>query len=211
MRKTDPEGGGGVGSGIVDHDSLPKRDLGSNHAAAIAGSPGISGFLLGTDKTKLDNTSGTNTGDEAAASDTVAGVVELATEAETKTGTDATRAVTPAGMIGHEGMVKAWINFNGQGTVAINDSFNVSGLTDRGTGQYTPIWDTDFANPNYAVAGMAKFDSSNADVNFPGVGLDRESSNPAVGSIKIVTAARTQTGGQALDAEVVTVMAIGDQ
>lgn len=42
--------------------------------------------------------SGTNTGDEAAASTTVAGVVELATTAETTTGTDTTRAVTPDGL-----------------------------------------------------------------------------------------------------------------
>ena len=47
-------------------------------------------------QTYLTGQSGTNTGDEAAASATVAGVVELATDAETSTGTDTTRAVTPA-------------------------------------------------------------------------------------------------------------------
>jgi hypothetical protein len=46
------------------------------------------------------NLSGTNTGDEAAASTTVAGVVELATIAETNTGTDTSRAVTPDGLSG---------------------------------------------------------------------------------------------------------------
>lgn len=44
--------------------------------------------------------SGSNTGDEASASDSVAGVVELATTAETTTGTDTTRAVTPDGLAG---------------------------------------------------------------------------------------------------------------
>jgi len=52
------------------------------------------------EQTLLGNQSGTNTGDEAAASLTVQGIVELATIAETNTGTDATRAVTPDGLEG---------------------------------------------------------------------------------------------------------------
>jgi hypothetical protein len=48
--------------------------------------------------TYIENTSGTNTGDESDASATVKGIVELATTAETTTGTDATRAVTPDGL-----------------------------------------------------------------------------------------------------------------
>lgn len=56
--------------------------------------------LTAAKNTVLDNTSGTNTGDEAAASATVSGVVELATIAEVDTGTDDTRAVTPAGLAG---------------------------------------------------------------------------------------------------------------
>ena len=49
-------------------------------------------------KTALDAVSGTNTGDEPAASTTVAGIVKLATATETTTGTDTTRATTPAGV-----------------------------------------------------------------------------------------------------------------
>lgn len=44
--------------------------------------------------------SGNNTGDEVAATDSTAGVVELATEGETSTGTDTGRAVTPDGLAG---------------------------------------------------------------------------------------------------------------
>lgn len=50
------------------------------------------------EQTLLGNQSGTNTGDEPAASTTTAGVVELATNAETTTGTDTARATTPAGV-----------------------------------------------------------------------------------------------------------------
>ena len=33
------------------------------------------------------------------------------------------------------GACKAWINFNGTGTIAINDSYNVSTIADEGTGE----------------------------------------------------------------------------
>jgi hypothetical protein len=35
------------------------------------------------------------------------------------------------------GTAKAWVNFNGTGTVAIRASFNVASITDNGTGTYT--------------------------------------------------------------------------
>lgn len=50
--------------------------------------------------------------------------------------------------------VKAWINFNGTGTIAIRDSFNVSSITDNSTGEYTVTFQNAFADTNYcAVAG----------------------------------------------------------
>ena len=55
-------------------------------------------FMSDAQEAVLDATSGTNTGDEAAASTTVAGVVELATDAETTTGTATNRAITPANL-----------------------------------------------------------------------------------------------------------------
>ena len=35
------------------------------------------------------------------------------------------------------GVVKAWVNFNGIGAATINDSFNVASITRNGTGDYT--------------------------------------------------------------------------
>ena len=52
---------------------------------------------------------------------------------------------------------KAWVNFNGSGTVAIRDSFNVSSITDNGTGRYTINFTNAFSNANYAGAGLADF------------------------------------------------------
>ena len=46
-------------------------------------------------------------------------------------------------------LAKAWVNFNGQGTVAIRDSYNVSSITDLGTGQYLVNFSTAMNNTNY--------------------------------------------------------------
>ena len=44
---------------------------------------------------------------------------------------------------------KAWVNFNGTGTVAIRDSHNVSSITDNGTGDYTITLSNAMANTNW--------------------------------------------------------------
>ena len=46
--------------------------------------------------------------------------------------------------------IKCWVNFNGTGTIDINDSLNVSSLTDNDPGYYDVNWDRDFATANYA-------------------------------------------------------------
>jgi hypothetical protein len=45
------------------------------------------------------------------------------------------------------------VNFNGTGTVAINGSYNVSSITDDGTGDYDINFSTALADTNYAVVG----------------------------------------------------------
>ena len=51
-----------------------------------------------------------------------------------------------------QGLAKAWINFNGQGTPAARDSFNHSSLTDNSTGNYTFGIANDMSNANYAAS-----------------------------------------------------------
>ena len=45
---------------------------------------------------------------------------------------------------------KAWVNFNGTGTVAVRDSFNVASLTDGGTGAYTVGFTNNFSSADHA-------------------------------------------------------------
>ena len=46
---------------------------------------------------------------------------------------------------------KAWVNFNGTGTVAIRASFNVTSITDGGTGTYTVNFTNALTDANYAA------------------------------------------------------------
>ena len=63
-----------------------------------------------------------------------------------------------------QGSAKAWVNFDGTGTVAIRASFNVTSVTDNGTGDYTLNFTTALPDANYCCAQMG--------VTASGVGAD---------------------------------------
>jgi hypothetical protein len=46
---------------------------------------------------------------------------------------------------------KAWVNFDGTGTIATRDSFNVASLTDNGTGNYTVNLTSSMSNTSYSI------------------------------------------------------------
>jgi hypothetical protein len=52
-------------------------------------------------------------------------------------------------------LCRAWVNFNGTGTVAIRGSFNVSSITDNGTGDYTVNFTTAMPDANYSAVVSA--------------------------------------------------------
>lgn len=49
-----------------------------------------------------------------------------------------------------QGTAKAWLNMNGTGTIAQRDSFNVSSITDNGTGNYTMTFAIAQPSANYS-------------------------------------------------------------
>ena len=61
--------------------------------------------------------------------------------------------LTPANTAGQ--LCKAWVNFNGTGTVAIRASYNVSSITDNGVGDYTVNFTTALVDANFAATGFA--------------------------------------------------------
>lgn len=50
---------------------------------------------------------------------------------------------------------RAWVNYNGSGTVSIRDDDGVSSLTDRGSGLYTINFSNSFSSANYQMSGAA--------------------------------------------------------
>jgi len=59
------------------------------------------------------------------------------------------------GGINQARIAKAWVNFNGTGTVAIRESYNISSLTDRGTGLYTLNYSSNLSSADCSGAGGA--------------------------------------------------------
>ena len=76
---------------------------------------------------------------------------------------------TPAQI--EQGRAKSWCCLNAEGTETINDSFNVSSLTDNGTGDYVINFSTALANANCTVSvNCSRGDDNGGDVaNWGGV------------------------------------------
>ena len=64
-----------------------------------------------------------------------------------------------------QGLGKMFCSFNGTGTIAILDSFNASGITDRAQGKYTITIGNDMANAAFVQSGNAKKEDSTEDPN----------------------------------------------
>lgn len=122
----------------------------------------------------------------ADASETVKGIVEKATTAEAKAFTadkyidgERLRDAFNATGIAPFYACRAWVNFNGTGTVAIRASGNVSSITDNGVGRYTLNFATAMPDANYSMAGGTNESSvPTADELVGIVGISRRTSTP---------------------------------
>lgn len=81
--------------------------------------------------------------------------------------------------------VKAWVNFNGTGTVAIRASYNVSSITDNGVGQYTVNMASALNDVNYSMIGSCGNASNNTTIfSSPG-------SAPTTSAFQVLTMAQS--------------------
>lgn len=103
---------------------------------------------------------------------------------------------------GDKQVCTAWVNFNGTGTVAIRDSYNVSSITDNGAGQYTVNFTVNMANANYAVSGSTGFDSSSNNR----VVMPVDAASVTVSGVAIIT---RSAGGVAADSSYNAVQIFG--
>ena len=79
-----------------------------------------------------------------------------ATQAEMEGETAVAKFVPPDLVKNSPGVAKAWIQFNGESTVAINNSYNIASLTDNGSGDYTVAITTDMSGADFCLIGMSK-------------------------------------------------------
>ena len=92
------------------------------------------------------------------------------------------------------GTAKAWVNFNGAGTVAIRRAFNVSSITDTAVGVYRVNFTTAMPDANYAVI------SGPADWTTLGVSA---ASDATTSSVQLISRRPDNAGAQ--DREIVAV------
>jgi len=82
------------------------------------------------------------------------------------------------------GSAKAWCCWNGTGTAAIRDSYNVSSLVDNADGDYTFAYTSNFDSADYTIAGSFAF--SSAITNYVYSVQPRENSAVAAGSVRLL-------------------------
>lgn len=86
---------------------------------------------------------------------------------------------------------RAWVNFNGTGTVAIRASGNVSSITDNGTGDYTVNFTTAMPDVNSSVnVTCQRMDVTSFEATYSGI-RSNTSSNITTTSARVYTALST--------------------
>ena len=102
--------------------------------------------------------------------------------------TDASSNNSIATSVLFNGSNKVWINLNGSSTIANRDSYNISGITDNGTGDYTETFTSSMSNANYSPACVVQDDQSDtANMGGTAATIYRASTGLATGNCRIGT------------------------
>lgn len=110
---------------------------------------------------------------------TASGGPSQATQAALEAETVETTYASPDRVKFSPGVAKAYCRIDGVGAL-VAGSYNVSSVTDTGTGDRTIVWNTDFANANYALASTLTDTPANATIIYHNTGAI------AVGSARLV-------------------------
>jgi len=84
--------------------------------------------------------------------------------------------------------LRAWVNFNGTGTIATRNSINLSSLTDNGTGEYTITFSNAFSAVDYCFTGSCGQTTSTS--RNAGITFDDFSSTPSTTAHRILSRKR---------------------
>ena len=121
---------------------------------------------------------------------------------------DADGVIVGTGGINPVRIARAWVNFNGTGTVAIRGGYNVSSITDNGTGIYTVNFSSNMTDTNYAVSGSIGASSASAGWLTNGNNQDSHTVNNTTSSCRVSCAYQSLSGH--FDASVLSVNIFGN-
>jgi hypothetical protein len=91
-------------------------------------------------------------------------------------------AGTPIGTL-----CRAWVNFNGTGTVTIRAAFNVSSITDGGAGTYGINFINYMPDADYAFVGSGRYVAGNSNTTSGGTVLQDNAVTPTTNSFGVMT------------------------
>ena len=110
------------------------------------------------------------------------------------------------------GAAKAWVNFNGTGTVAIRDDLNVSSITDNANGDYTVNFTTAMSDTNYCVVGgmSANSSSTNGNTFYSSTQISGPAYNSGYTTTSSIRMLSMDGSGTNIDAAHLNVVVFGD-
>ena len=100
-----------------------------------------------------------------------------------------------------QGLAKAWFDITGVSTATINDSLNISSMSDNGTGDYSIFYNNDMASVNHSTI---------ADVNFTTSGDAQNTRILAIAAASVRTITTTTANGDVGDARKLLQTSHGD-
>ena len=112
-----------------------------------------------------------------------------------------------------QGRAKVWASFDGTGTVSLHDSFNVSALTDTGSGRYKLTFSNAMSNNNFAAVSNQRLDTNGGAPNIVHTGIERDDCTTTTCGIRCGTGNQNAaaSSGSFGDVSSVMVAIFGDQ
>lgn len=138
---------------------------------------------------------------------TTPSTISAASQSDQETGTSTTTYVSPGRQQFHQSACKAWVVYTSITTTTNQASYNITSLTDNGTGDTTVTIATDFSSSSYCCSVSGNRDNTNNAVVL--AGINTVNTNRLAGSVKIWTADSNFSTGT--DYYTVNVTFFGDQ
>ena len=106
------------------------------------------------------------------------------------------------------GSAKAWVNFNGTGTIAVRDSLSVSGLVDNGTGNYDINFSSSMADANYSRSTHMQRENTSA--NFANIDGSYNTDTYSTSTLEVRTIFMNSGASGVVDSPIISNQIFGD-